>query len=114
MTEKLVRDSSEPGYRSNYCASYTRPILRTYHYALYIIFLLVQTKLTSLKMSNSISDLSNTEAKLLLRKDWPEWYTQLAHHCRMNRIWDLINPDGPDAPAEPLRPPPLRSYEDLQ
>ena len=114
MTEKLVRDSSEPGYRSNYCASHTRPMLRTHHYALYTIFLLVQTKLTSLKMSNSISDLSNTEAKLLSRKDWPEWYTQLAHHCRMNRIWDLINPDGPDAPVEPLRPPPLRSHEDLQ
>jgi len=72
MTEKLVRDSSEPGYRNNYYASHTRPMLRTHHYVLYTIFLLVQTKLTSLKMSNSISDLSNTEAKLLSRKDWPE------------------------------------------
>jgi hypothetical protein len=72
MTKKLVRDSSEPGYRNNYCVLYIRLILRTRHYALYIIFLLVQTKLTSFKMSNSISDLSNTEAKLLSRKDWPE------------------------------------------
>ena len=69
ITEKLVRDSSKPGYRSNYYASHTRLILRTHHYTLYIIFLLVQTKLTSLKISNNISDLSNTEAKLLSRKD---------------------------------------------
>ena len=41
MTEKLVRDSSEPGYRNNYYASHTRPMLRTHHYALYTIFLLV-------------------------------------------------------------------------
>ena len=71
MTKKLVRDSSEPGYRNNYCV-YTRSSLRTRHYALYIIFFLVKTKLTLIKMSNSISDLFNTEAKLFSRKDWPE------------------------------------------
>jgi len=71
MTEKLVRDSSEPGYRNNHCV-YTRSSLRTRHYALYTIFFLVKTKLNSIKMSNSISDPSNTETKLLLRKDWPE------------------------------------------
>jgi hypothetical protein len=32
----------------------------------------------------------------------------------MNRIWDLIDPDAPDAPVDPIRPPPLRSHEDLQ
>jgi hypothetical protein len=61
-------------------------MLRIYYYVLYTIFLFIKTKLTLFKMSNSITDLSNTKAKLLLRKDWPEWYTQLAHHCRINRI----------------------------
>ena len=68
MTKKLVRDSSKPGYHNNHCV-YTRSSLRTRHYTLYTIFLIVQTKLTPLKMSNNISDLSNTEAKLLSRKD---------------------------------------------
>jgi hypothetical protein len=68
MTEKLVRDSSEPGYYNNYCV-YTRSLLRIRHYTLYTIFFLVKTKLTSIKMSNSISDLFNTEAKLFSRKD---------------------------------------------
>ena len=71
MTEKLVRNSSEPGYRNNYYV-YIRSSLHTRHYALYTIFFLVKTKLTSIKMSNNISDLFNTEAKLFSRKDWPE------------------------------------------
>jgi hypothetical protein len=32
----------------------------------------------------------------------------------MNRIWDLINPDAPDAPIDLIRPPPLLSHKDLQ
>jgi len=71
MTEKLVCDSFKPGYYNNHCV-YTHSSLRTRHYALYTIFFLVKTKLTLIKMSNNISDLFNTEAKLFLRKDWPE------------------------------------------
>jgi hypothetical protein len=71
MTEKLVRDSSEPGYRNNHCV-YIRSSLCTRHYALYTIFFLIKTKLNSNKMSNNISDPFNTETKLFLYKDWPE------------------------------------------
>jgi hypothetical protein len=53
-------------------------------------------------MSTHVSNLSIVETKLLERKDWLEWYMQLAHHCQMNRIWDLINPDAPDAPVDPI------------
>jgi hypothetical protein len=36
---------------------------------IYIIFLYIETKLTSINMSNSISNLSTTETKLLKQKD---------------------------------------------
>jgi len=68
MTEKLVYNSSEPGYHNNHYV-YIRSSLRTRYYTLYMIFFLVKTKLNSIKMSNSISDPSNTETKLFLRKD---------------------------------------------
>jgi hypothetical protein len=68
MTEKLVRDNSEPRYRNNYCV-YIYSSLYTRHYILYTIFFLVKTKLNSIKMSNSISDPFNTETKLFSHKD---------------------------------------------
>ena len=68
MTKKLVRDSSESRYRGSHYV-YTRSSLYTRHYALYIIFFLVKTKLNLNKMSNNILDPFNIETKLFLYKD---------------------------------------------
>jgi len=68
MTKKLVCDSSEPGYHNNYCV-YIRSSLHICHYTLYIIFFFIKTKLNLIKILNNISDLFNTETKLLLYKD---------------------------------------------
>jgi hypothetical protein len=60
------------------------------------------------------SDVSNTNTKLSSRKDWPEWYTQLAFHCMQARIWEYIDPNDDNAPPEPTRPAKLQTPEQLQ
>jgi hypothetical protein len=37
--------------------------------------------------------------QLRSRSDWPDWYIQLTGHAQLCDVWDLVNPDAPEAPG---------------
>jgi hypothetical protein len=37
--------------------------------------------------------------QLKTRTDWPNWYIQLTWHAKLRDVWDLVNPEAPDAPG---------------
>lgn len=37
--------------------------------------------------------------QLRSRSDWPDWYIQLTWHAQLRDVWDLVNPDAPEAPG---------------
>lgn len=37
--------------------------------------------------------------QLRSRNDWPNWYIQLTWHAKLRNVWDLVDPDAPDAPG---------------
>jgi hypothetical protein len=54
---------------------------------------------------------SNTNSKAILknRQTYSLWFAQLQWRALEDGVWELVNPDGPDAPAfntSPLSPPP--------
>ncbi|KAF1925482.1 uncharacterized protein M421DRAFT_69805, partial [Didymella exigua CBS 183.55] len=37
--------------------------------------------------------------QLKTRTDWPNWYIQFTWHAKLRDVWELVNPDAPDAPG---------------
>ena len=37
--------------------------------------------------------------QLKSRNDWPNWYIQLTWHAKLRDVWDIVDPDAPNAPG---------------
>ena len=47
----------------------------------------------------ALSGIPTGPYQLKSRSDWPNWYIQLTWHAKLRDVWDLVNPDAPNAPG---------------
>jgi hypothetical protein len=49
--------------------------------------------------AQALSGIPTGPYQLKSRTDWPNWYIQLTWHAKLRNVWELVNPDAPNAPG---------------